>query len=300
MALGFKIDGRPGEDLDSLAKAAEAASFSQLWVCEDLGLAGGISQAVRALSSSHRMRVGLGIAPAAARNVAYLAMELATVMRMFPGRFITGVGHGMPNWLSQVGALPASLMTCLEEVATVLPQLVDGDCVSVAGEYVNLDRVQLSQPPQEPAEINLGVRGPKGIALAQKLGAGLILAEGSVPDYIAGVRKQVGPHCRITAFVWANLDDADPAGAKADVDAVVRPKLQLPMMAKQLGGSDGTRLALADVAVAGSKEECSQAIDRLFASGANAVVLQPIGSAEETQIGRFADLARARRAISGS
>jgi alkanesulfonate monooxygenase SsuD/methylene tetrahydromethanopterin reductase-like flavin-dependent oxidoreductase (luciferase family) len=297
VSLGFKIDGRPGEDLADLARKAESDGFSELWVCEDLGLAGGISQVVRALSSTERMRVGLGIAPAAARNVAYLAMELATIMRMFPSRFIPGIGHGMPNWLAQVGARPNSLMTCLEEVASVLPALVDGDCVSFAGDHVHLDRVQLLQPPDVAAELSLGIRGPKGIALAEKLDAGLILAEGSVPDYIADVRQQVGQDCHLTVFAWANLNDADPATARADVDAVVRSKLQLPMMANQLHGSDGVALALSDVAIVGSTEQCRTSIERLLASGANSVILQPVASSEETQMGRFANLARAFQTI---
>jgi 5,10-methylenetetrahydromethanopterin reductase len=289
MTLGFKIDGRPGEDIAALAKKVERAGFAELWVCEDLGLAGGISQVVAALASTDRLQVGLGIAPAAARNVAYLAMEFATVMRMFPSRFRPGVGHGVPSWLDQVGARPDSLMACLAEVAAVLPRLISGESVTFSGDHVHLDAVQLTQPSSETPVVSLGVRGPNGIALAPKVGAGLILAEGSVPEYVAAVRRTVGSGPRITVFVWANMTDAGP---DAQFHDMVRAKLVKPELAQQLHGADGTAVAVSDVAVTGSEDDCRRAVDGLFFHGADAVILQPLASSEETQIDRFTALAK--------
>jgi 5,10-methylenetetrahydromethanopterin reductase len=292
VTLGFKIDGRPGEDIASLAKKVERAGFSELWVCEDLGLAGGISQVVAALASTERLQVGLGIAPAAARNVAYLAMEFATVMRMFPSRFRAGVGHGMPAWLDQVGAHPDSLMACLAEVASVLPRLIGGESVTFSGEHVHLDAVQLTQPPSEKPVISLGVRGPNGIALAPTVGAGLILAEGSVPEYIAAVRRKVGSGPRVTVFVWANMTDADWSEPDTQFAELVRAKLVKPALAQQLHGAEGGAVAVSDVAITGAEGDCRRAVGRLFDSGADAVILQPLASTEEAQIERFAALAR--------
>jgi hypothetical protein len=44
--------------------------------------------------------------------------------------------------------------------------------------------------------------------------------------------------------------------------------------------------------VAGDVQDCRVAIDKLFASGANSVVLQPIHGTEEEQIERFGQEAR--------
>ena len=66
--IGIKIDGRPAEDLLELAVLAEESGVDELWVCEDLGLAGGIAQVTAALARTRRLHVGLGIAPAAVRN----------------------------------------------------------------------------------------------------------------------------------------------------------------------------------------------------------------------------------------
>ena len=39
-AIGFKIDARPAEDVLDLARSVERLGFDELWVCEDLALAG--------------------------------------------------------------------------------------------------------------------------------------------------------------------------------------------------------------------------------------------------------------------
>ena len=47
--------------------------------------------------------VGIGLLPVPLRNVALTAMEIATLDRLFPGRLVPGVGHGVLDWMGQVG-----------------------------------------------------------------------------------------------------------------------------------------------------------------------------------------------------
>jgi len=130
MDYGIKLDALPAERVRDLAPLIDQSGLDELWVVEDLGLAGGIAQAATLLADTSRVRVGIGITPAVARNPAYLAMEIAALSRMHPGRFMPGIGHGMPNWLEQVGARPTSLLTALEEVATAVKTVaVRADCV---------------------------------------------------------------------------------------------------------------------------------------------------------------------------
>src|SRR5690349_17446064 len=93
------------------ARRADELGFDELWVVEDLGFRGGIAQAGAVLAATSRIVVGIGILPAAARNAAFAAMELGTLAQLFPGRLIAGIGHGMPDWMRQVGAWPRSPLT---------------------------------------------------------------------------------------------------------------------------------------------------------------------------------------------
>ena len=78
---------------------------------EDLPFRGGIAQAGVVLASTERIRVGVGILPAAVRNPVFAAMEASTLAELYPGRLVLGVGHGMPGWIRQVGAWPSSPLT---------------------------------------------------------------------------------------------------------------------------------------------------------------------------------------------
>lgn len=286
--IGFKIDGRPAEDIAELASAAERAGLDEFWVCEDLGLAGGIAQATAALAVTRSIEVGLGIAPAAVRNPAYLAMELSAVARISRGRFRPGIGHGMPAWLTQVGQHPGSLMTCLREVSEAVGALLRGDVVSCSGDHVHLRGVVLAHPPVTPCIPSLGVRGARGIALAKELGLGVILAEGSTPEYVAAVRATLGPDARITVFVWSNIDSEDDGGRGADaLAATVATALKKPYLSAQLGPLAGAEISpdtIQRLTVSGSVDTCGAAMRRFADAGADCVVLQPLPGTEERQL----------------
>jgi 5,10-methylenetetrahydromethanopterin reductase len=206
LSIGMKLDGIPTERVLELAPDIDAAGLDEIWICEDLGRNGGIAQAGLALAATQNARVGFGIAPAAVRNVAYFAMEIASLCRAYPGRFLAGIGHGMPDWLQQVGAHPGRLLPCLEEVTLVVNRLLRGESVTFHGEYVHIDDVRLRYPPSYRPPISLGVRGPRGVELAKRVADGLILAEGSGPAYVRKVRERTGDGLWITVFTWFSID----------------------------------------------------------------------------------------------
>lgn len=82
------------EGLPGFARQAEALGVDDLWVVEDLGWNGGVSAAAVALGATERLRVGIGITPAPLRSPALLAMELATLARVFPGGSWPGSSTG--------------------------------------------------------------------------------------------------------------------------------------------------------------------------------------------------------------
>ena len=67
----------------------------------------------------------------ALRNPAVVAMEIATLARLFPDRFVPGLGHGVLDWMGQVGARAESPMTLLREHTAVVRDLLHGRRVDV-------------------------------------------------------------------------------------------------------------------------------------------------------------------------
>jgi 5,10-methylenetetrahydromethanopterin reductase len=277
-AIGIVVrPEHPPEELAAIAAGVEAAGFDELWQWEDCFFAGGIAATATALAATARIRVGLGVLPAPVRNPAFAAMEIAALARLHPGRLSAGIGHGITDWMRQIGAKPDSQLAMLEETAVAIRALLAGERVSAAGRYVRLDGVRLEHPPDQPPPIFTGVRRARSLALSGRVADGTILSEPSSVGYIRWAREQIAatrPH-RLTVYTWFSMD-ADRAAARA----ALRPLLaeRVPQGGPQfehVGARELTDEWIAALTVSGTPEDCAAAIAALAAAGADSVVLVP-------------------------
>jgi alkanesulfonate monooxygenase SsuD/methylene tetrahydromethanopterin reductase-like flavin-dependent oxidoreductase (luciferase family) len=174
----------PPDFVGEVATRLEDGDVAQLWVIEDAFYTAGVSLAATALARSRQLTVGLGILPAVARNAAITAMEIATLARLAPHRVIAGIGHGVQEWMDQMGARPPSPLTTLHEVLTVVRRLLRGETVTFEGRHVTLRDVALDAPPAVVPPVLAGVRGPRSLAMAGRSADGVVLAEGAGPTYV--------------------------------------------------------------------------------------------------------------------
>lgn len=213
----------PPDRVRAVAIAAEEAGLGELWLWEDCFWEGGISMAGALLGTTERLRIGIGLMPYPLRNVALAAMEIAALDRLFPGRFVPGLGHGVQEWIGQAGARVRSPLTLAAEYVTALRALLAGEEVSVAGDYVRLDRVRLVWPPATVPALHVGATGPKSLHLSGQVADGTILTADTRPGDFPPIRDLVaesrsaagrpGEH-QFTVFV-----EATTAEAAAAVDA---------------------------------------------------------------------------------
>ncbi len=182
----------PAGAVVDFAKRLEAAGVEQLWIIEDCFFTAGVSLAATALAVTEHLQVGIGIMPAVARNPAITAMEIATLCNLAPGRFRPGIGHGVQEWMEQMGARTPSPLTTLDETITVVKRLLAGEEVSFEGRVVRLDKVRLDQAPPVAPPILAGVQQAKSLALAGRVADGVILVEGAGPTYVDWALDQAG------------------------------------------------------------------------------------------------------------
>lgn len=182
---------RPPEELREVALAAEESGLAELWLWEDCFKESGIAPAAAVLAWTERLRVGIGLLPVPLRNVSLTAMELATLARLFPGRLRPGVGHGVLDWMAQVGARAQSPMTLLQEYVVALRELLHGQAVSSSGRYVRLDEVRLDWPPTDAPPLLVGAVGPRTLELAGRIGDGVILTGETTLDKLRDAVAQV-------------------------------------------------------------------------------------------------------------
>jgi alkanesulfonate monooxygenase SsuD/methylene tetrahydromethanopterin reductase-like flavin-dependent oxidoreductase (luciferase family) len=255
----------PPERLRAIARAAEEAGLDELWLWEDCFLESGVATAAAALAWTERLRIGVGLLPVPLRNVAITAMEVATLDRLFPGRLTVGIGHGVQDWMGQVGARVSSPMTLLTEYLDALRALLRGERVTRDGRYVRLDGVALDWPPPTAPPIYLGVVRARTLQLAAEAGDGTILTGGTTPERVREVRLV--------------LDEAADAAGRAGrqpivvyLQAATGPTAAARMEAQRVRWGYGPD---ADVLAMGDAEAVAAAVRRWADAGADTVVLQP-------------------------
>ncbi len=209
------------------------------------------------------LRIGVGIAPLPLRNVAASAMEVATIERMFPGRLLPGFGHGVQDWMRQVGAKAASPLTLMREQLPALRALLAGETVTAEGRYVTLRDVALDWPPATAPLVYAAAEGPKTLALAGEVADGVVLDSRHTVTEIAAAVESVQSARR-----------AAGGEGRADVVAYVLTAFG-PDAHERAAAVLSDRPDAADRVLAGSVSEVAEGVARFQAVGVDDVVLLP-------------------------
>ena len=290
----------PPSRLRATVAEVERLGYGEVWLAEDYFQLGGIASVTAALDATARIPVGLGVLSARVRHPAVTAMELATVSSLFPGRFMAGLGHGVPAWTSQMGLQPESLVRSLREAASGIRRLLDGEELTESGDYHRFDRVRLLHPPEEHVPMYFGVHGPRSLALSGEIADGTLLGWFSSPDYVRWARERIDEgraragradgHA-VVALLICSLDDRDPEAARAELRAWASDSLKaqagLPAMlaigagrrleaaVKEVGEGDLPDEVVDEFIAAGTIADGARHVERLLDAGAERVVLVP-------------------------
>ncbi|MCW3002092.1 MAG: 5,10-methylenetetrahydromethanopterin reductase [Conexibacter sp.] len=315
--LGLLISSQVApEQIPELAQLAEREGFGELWIPEDYFFYGGVSGALTALNATSEIKVGLGVVSAMARHPAALAMELATIDRLHPGRIWPGIGLGVPHWVQQMGLLPKSPLTALRETVTNVRKLLAGEEVTFEGKIHSFDKVQLVHPAITQPPIYMGVIGPKMLNLAGEVADATVVSVLAGTKYLGWLRERVaegqakagreGENHRVSTFALYAVD-ADSAKAKAEARAVTAfylaavPKSALTDVygigdelwdMYQRGGENAAELIarempdqwIEDLVIAGDPDEVAAKIQALIDAGSDSVALAPVAADRPAEI----------------
>lgn len=301
--LGVQVAATtPPSRLTEIVAEVERLGYDEVWLAEDYFELGGIASASAALAATDTIPVGLGVLSARVRHPAVTAMELATVSALHPGRFMAGLGHGVPFWTEQMGLRPESFMRSLREGASGVRRLLDGEKVDEVGEYYTFDGVSLLHPPAERVPIYFGVHGPRSLALSGELAEGTLLGWFSSPDYVRWARERIdegrakagrSDHHAVVVLLVCSIDDEHPDAARAGLRAWASEFLEARAgLPETLATESGRGLDVAlqarashdellpdavigEFMAAGSALDCARYVERLLDAGADRVVLVP-------------------------
>jgi 5,10-methylenetetrahydromethanopterin reductase len=273
--------GWPAPRIAELAQEATHAGIEELWVAEDLGLHGGVALASHLLDVVPDVRVGLGVAPAAARHPAFLAMQAATIAQLHPGRFLLGIGHGMPAWMRSLGLWSTSPVGRLEATLLAVRALLAGDRLHLDRGGVLVEDVALVTAPVE-VPLYAGVRGPSSLTACAPLVDGVILAGWSGPAYTRWatdlVTAAAGRRPRMVSSARLAFDE-DVELATQRLAAQLEGDLRHGGLASQLaptGREPDDPALLPEIGMAGGRAEVAAGLASWAAGGADVVLLDPL------------------------
>lgn len=289
------------ETLVPFSRRAESAGFDEFWLWEDCFYAGALTSSATVLAATEKLKVGIGILPAVVRNPLFTAMEITTLARLYPGRFTAGFGHGVDVWMKQIGAYPKSPLKALEETVTAVRRLLQGESVTMGGQQVHIDQVQLRLTPDVIPPLLIGGIREKSLRLAGRVGDGAIVTGMSSPTYLrwasqhiaAGAAEAQKTDFRRVVFV---LCQVSPDGLEARRTARQFLARQFAAGDAHLGpigiaeaaaemvrqyGVDGTAEQMPDAWVdemtaSGTPQQVAESLQRFAEAGADSLVLEPI------------------------
>jgi alkanesulfonate monooxygenase SsuD/methylene tetrahydromethanopterin reductase-like flavin-dependent oxidoreductase (luciferase family) len=296
----------PPETLREYARRAESAGFDELWLWDDCFLPGALTSAAITLSATQRLKVGIGLLPVPAYNPLFVAMELTTLARAFPGRILPGFGHGVGSWMTQIGAAPKSSLKTLGEMVTAVRGLLQGESITMHGEYVNLDQVQMQLMPIVTPPLYIGAMRAKSLRLAGQLADGTILTGMSSPAYVRWARKQIQAGMaeagrqdhRVAVYLDVKVGRDSHKARNAVRQSLAKRLPWADVQLNALGiaeevaafvqehGPEGVAQSMPEAWVdafsaAGTPEQVIESIQRLVDAGADSIVFQPLDGDED-------------------
>lgn len=202
--------------------------------------------------------------------------------------------------MKQIGAAPKSSMKALEETVNTVRGLLQGETVSLDGDYVHVDKLKLLHPPQQVPPLYIGGIREKTLRLAGRAGDGAIVTEMSSPAYVRWAKGHIKGGMveggrsanQLAVFVQSKVNR--DASARTGVRAVLaeglssaQPHLQplgiadeAQALYKQYGVQEAAQRmpeAWVDaLSVSGTPEQATAAIQRLAEAGADSIILQPL------------------------
>ncbi len=165
----------PLSDYITLAQAAEAAGFDQLWVSNDLFLRSAPVILAAVAQATTRIQIGTGILNPYTIHPSEIAMLAATMDELSGNRFNLGLAAGAGDFLKWVGIEQEKPLAMTRETILAVRGLLAGERVEMNGDVLRwTGEAYLRFPAPRITPIYIGAMGPKMLQLTGELADGAL------------------------------------------------------------------------------------------------------------------------------
>ena len=192
------------------AQYAEAQGFEAVWQAESRLVREATVPMAAFASVTTTLKVGSGVVDCWSRNPARLAATFSTLDDLAPGRVILGIGAWWDPLAQKVGITRAKPLRAMREIVTAVRALLNNETVTMHGEFVQLDGVELDYVYQErrakDVPIYIGATGMQMMEITGEIADGVVLNYLVSPEYNAQAMEALS---RGADKAGRSIDDID-------------------------------------------------------------------------------------------
>ncbi|SHE64090.1 probable F420-dependent oxidoreductase, Rv3093c family [Ferrithrix thermotolerans DSM 19514] len=229
-ALTVPFSGTSLLDHKSIVQRAEELGYSEIWSSEVDGF-DAFSPLVLAGCWSGSVRLGTAIVPAFTRGPATLAMSVAALCDVAPGRVSLGVGSSsnviVERWNASSFEKPYQRT---RDIVRFLREALQGDRVDRDYDTFSVSGFRLAKPPESQPEILVAALREQMLAMSSKEADGAILNWLS-PDDVRFVRRYLNPDKKIVARVFV-CPSRDIEAVRSGAKRLIAAYLNVPVYAE--------------------------------------------------------------------
>lgn len=307
MPIGFCLhDVPPGSRVVPIGRRAEELGYSSLWVAETRLTRDAVSTMGALAATTERISLGTSIVNTWTRGPVLMALTVATLNDLAPGRITLGLGASSDPLVANQGIERRKPVTQMREYVGAVRRLLRLEPVTVEGEVVRVTDVTLDLlrgVPRDAVEvpIYIGATGRKMLELATEIADGVILNLFLPDEYTRKARRLLGKMEAPQLVAVALSADGDQARAVTqrfvtmylggqphiarelglDPELVARlTELVGTWPPQQAGLEEATGLVGSEIvdrlAVAGTAAECRERVGEWVAAGATYAIVVPL------------------------
>lgn len=154
---------------------AERGGFSNLWITDHFNNRNVYVTLTAAAIYTNKITFGPGVTNPYLVNPVFTAQAIATLNELAPGRVVLGIGAGDKTTLESVGVEMQKPLTAIQEAVDIFRKITSGENVVYKGEVFKTVGAKFLFKPKGKILVYVGAQGPKMLALAGKIGDGVLI-----------------------------------------------------------------------------------------------------------------------------
>lgn len=215
---------------------AERSGFSNLWITDHYNNRNAYTTLATAAVYTDSIILGPGVTNPYLVNPVFTAQAIATLDEMAPGRVVVGIGAGDKTTLDTVGVEMRNPLTALQEAVSIIRKMIAGETVAYHGQIFVTSGAKFLFKTRGRIPVYVGAQGPKMLALAGKIGEGVLINACHPKDVeyaVSCVKKGVNAVHRN----YSEIDVAAYTSFSVNEDIKKATKATLPVVSFIVAGS---------------------------------------------------------------